>query len=151
VPALGNLHSCASPLESTSFVVDSLRRLSTIVDDRTPSFSSRTRRFAVTHSPDSVTRSHFLSSPAYARGTYRISATALPFQMNKVLQGQWGSVLASPLYCTNSEVALQTSLAVKGDALIHGARLVAPPVGSEWRTRRPSYRTHPTNYKGDHQ
>jgi len=29
------------------------------------------------------------------------------------------------------------SLAVKGDALIHGPSLVARPVGSEWRTRRP--------------
>ena len=28
-------------------------------------------------------------------------------------------------------------MAVKGDALIHGPHLVARPVGSEWRTRRP--------------
>ena len=29
------------------------------------------------------------------------------------------------------------SLAAKGEALIHGPSLVARPVGSEWRTRRP--------------
>jgi hypothetical protein len=29
------------------------------------------------------------------------------------------------------------SLAAKGDALIHRLRMVARPVGSEWRTRRP--------------
>jgi hypothetical protein len=37
------------------------------------------------------------------------------------------------------------SLAVKGDALIHGPRLVARPVGSEWRTRRPSQGNIQTN------
>lgn len=30
-----------------------------------------------------------------------------------------------------------TSLAAKGDVLNHGPRLVAPPVGSKWRTRLP--------------
>ncbi len=38
----------------------------------------------------------------------------------------------------SSEFPPGTSLAVKGDALIHGPSLVARPVGSEWRTRRPS-------------
>jgi hypothetical protein len=31
----------------------------------------------------------------------------------------------------------QGSLSVRGEALIHGPSLVARPVGSEWRTRRP--------------
>jgi hypothetical protein len=37
------------------------------------------------------------------------------------------------------------SLAVKGDALIHGPSLVARPVGSEWRTRRPYQESIQTN------
>ena len=36
-------------------------------------------------------------------------------------------------------------LAVKGDALIHGPSLVARPVGSEWRTRRPYQMDNQTN------
>jgi hypothetical protein len=41
---------------------------------------------------------------------------------------------------TNSGFLSRNSLAAKGDALIHGPRLVAGPVGSEWRTRRPYQR-----------
>jgi hypothetical protein len=41
------------------------------------------------------------------------------------------------------------AIAVRADALIHGPCLVARPVGSEWRTRRPFHRVHPNNYKGD--
>ena len=37
----------------------------------------------------------------------------------------------------NSGFLSGKSLAAKGDALIHGPCLVARPVGSEWRTRRP--------------
>jgi hypothetical protein len=82
--------------------------------------------------------------------------SAVPMSMidssltNSMLQIQRGCQMHAPLLeCTNSEVDLQISLAVKGDALIHGPCLVARPVGSEWRTRRPQYRVHPINYKGD--
>lgn len=37
----------------------------------------------------------------------------------------------------NGDLPYGTSLAVGGDALIHGPSLVARSVGSEWRTRRP--------------
>ena len=37
---------------------------------------------------------------------------------------------------SNSEFPYGSSLVVKGDALIHGPRLVAQPVGSEWRIHR---------------
>jgi hypothetical protein len=37
----------------------------------------------------------------------------------------------------SSDFLSGNSLAAKGDALIHGPCLVARPVGSEWRTRRP--------------
>ncbi len=152
MPALGNLNSCASPLESTPHFVDSPRDLAAILDDGSSLTPSRTRRLAITYARGPVTRSRFLASPAYARGTYQVSATAAPFQTNKVLQGQRGCEnLASSLYCTSSEVAVWTSLAVKGDATIHGPSLVARPVGSEWRTRHPQCEVHPTKYKGDHQ
>jgi hypothetical protein len=45
----------------------------------------------------------------------------------------------------NSDFLSRNSLAVKGDALIHGPRLVARSVGSEWRTRRPYQMDNQTN------
>ena len=45
----------------------------------------------------------------------------------------------------NSDFLSRNSLAVKGDALIHGPSLVARPVGSEWRTRRPYQMDNQTN------
>jgi hypothetical protein len=39
---------------------------------------------------------------------------------------------------TSNEHESDFSLAVKGDALIHGPNMAARPVGSDWRTRRPS-------------
>lgn len=46
----------------------------------------------------------------------------------------------------NAVPAFRATVEVKGGALIHGARLVACPVRSEWRTRRPSDGL-PTNWK----
>lgn len=40
----------------------------------------------------------------------------------------------------NGESAFSNSPAVKGGVLIHGPRLVAQPVGSEWRTRLPYWK-----------
>jgi hypothetical protein len=37
-----------------------------------------------------------------------------------------------------SDISVENVRAVKGDALIHGPYLAARPVGSDWRTRRPS-------------
>jgi len=42
----------------------------------------------------------------------------------------------------NSGFLHRNSLAVKGDALIHGPHLVAQPVGSEWRIHRPVVSIH---------
>ena len=39
---------------------------------------------------------------------------------------------------TNLDISAEIVRAVKGDALIHGPNLAARPVGSDWRTRRPS-------------
>ena len=47
----------------------------------------------------------------------------------------------------NSDFLSRNSLAVKGDALIHGPSLVARSVGSEWRTRRPYQLDIQTNYE----
>lgn len=50
----------------------------------------------------------------------------------------------------SSEFHSRNSLAVKGDALNHGPHLVARPVGSEWRTRRPhQVRIHTNQNWGD--
>lgn len=69
---------------------------------------------------------------------------------NTVLQFQRRcQIYSPPMECTNSEVELQILLAVEGDVSIHGPCLVARSVGSEWRTRRPLYRVHPINYRGD--
>lgn len=40
----------------------------------------------------------------------------------------------------NREPAFSNSLVAKGGVLIHGPRLVAQPVGSEWRTRLPYWK-----------
>lgn len=39
---------------------------------------------------------------------------------------------------TNLDISAEIVRAVKGDALIHGPNMAARPVGSDWRTRRPS-------------
>lgn len=60
---------------------------------------------------------------------------------NKVLRiWQKGQRSSPQLVRISSDLPSGSSLAVmavKGDALIHGPSLVARPVGSEWRTRRP--------------
>jgi hypothetical protein len=60
------------------------------------------------------------------------------FLQYKVLRFRRKGHCSSPqLACISSGFLSGNSLVVKGDALIHGPRLVARPVGSEWRTRRP--------------
>jgi hypothetical protein len=60
------------------------------------------------------------------------------FLIQKVLRFWQKGRSSSPLLVRiNSGFLSGNSLAVKGDALIHGLRMVARPVGSEWRTRRP--------------
>ena len=60
------------------------------------------------------------------------------FLIQKVLRfWQVGRRSSHRLLRINSDSHFGNSLAVKGDALIHGPCLVARPVGSEWRTRRP--------------
>jgi len=60
------------------------------------------------------------------------------FLIQKVLRFcQKGRSSSSQMTRISSGFLSGNSLAVKGDALIHGPSLVARPVGSEWRTRRP--------------
>lgn len=69
-------------------------------------------------------------------GDERINRSAFLYQ--KVLRFWMAGIRFSPrLTRINSDLPLGSSLAVRGDALIHGPSLVARPVGSEWRTRRP--------------
>jgi hypothetical protein len=46
---------------------------------------------------------------------------------------QAGQITPSRLFRINRDYPVGNSLAVNGDVLIHGPRLVAQPVGSEWR------------------
>ena len=63
-------------------------------------------------------------------------------QFDKVLRLWRGGLRSSPqLVRINSALLHRSSLAVKGDALIHGPSLAARPVGSDWRTRRPYQRS----------
>jgi len=67
------------------------------------------------------------------------------FLMQKVLRfSQWGRRNSLRLLRISSD-SFRNSLAVEGDALIHGPRLVARPVGSERRTRRPYQGSIQTN------
>ena len=60
------------------------------------------------------------------------------FLIQKVLRFRQKGRSSSPLLSRISSGFLSgNSLAAKGDALIHRLRMVARPVGSEWRTRRP--------------
>jgi len=70
---------------------------------------------------------------------------------NKVLRFRRKGHCSSPRSVRiSSGLPFGSLLAVKGDALIHGPHLVARPVGSEWRTRRPSQEYIQTNQiKGD--
>jgi len=71
-----------------------------------------------------------------------------PYQVlrrRRVLAGQIRRSVPVAAFLSGRSLAV----AVRADALIHGPCLVARPVGSEWRTRRPSHRIQPINYKGD--
>ena len=60
------------------------------------------------------------------------------FLNQKVLRfWQKGRSCSPQLARISSDFLSGNSLAAKGDALIHRLRMVARPVGSEWRTRRP--------------
>lgn len=60
------------------------------------------------------------------------------FLIQKVLRFQQKGRSSSPQLARISSGFLSgNSLAAKGDALIHRLRMVARPVGSEWRTRHP--------------
>jgi len=68
------------------------------------------------------------------------------FLIQKVLRFWQKGRSSSPRLARISSGFLSgNSLVAKGDALIHGPCLVARPVGSEWRTRRPSQVTIQTN------
>jgi hypothetical protein len=68
------------------------------------------------------------------------------FLIQKVLRFWQKERSSSPqLVRISSGFLSGNSLAAKGDALIHRLRMVARPVGSEWRTRRPSQVTIQTN------
>jgi hypothetical protein len=60
------------------------------------------------------------------------------FSTFKVLRfSQAGHFDPSRLFRINGNLHSWNLPAVNGDVLIHGPRLVAQSVGSEWRTRRP--------------
>jgi hypothetical protein len=68
------------------------------------------------------------------------------FLHNKVLRfWQKGQRSLPQLVRISSGLLFGSSLAAKGDALIHGPTLVARPVGSEWRTRHPYQKNIQTN------
>jgi hypothetical protein len=70
------------------------------------------------------------------------------FLIQKVLRfWQKGRSSSPQLVRISSDFLSGNSLAAKGDALIHRLRMVARPVGSEWRTRRPFQVTIQTNLK----
>jgi hypothetical protein len=70
------------------------------------------------------------------------------FLFNKVLRFWLKGQRSSPqLVRISSGLLVGSSLAVRGDALIHGPTLVARPVGSEWRTRHPYQTNIQTNYE----
>ena len=69
-------------------------------------------------------------------------------QSNKVLRlCQTGLRSSSRPNRINGDIPIGRPLATKGEAMIHGPHLVARPVGSEWRTRRPYERYIQTNSK----
>jgi hypothetical protein len=65
-----------------------------------------------------------------------VSASTAVLQMLRFRQA--GHCSSPRLTRGNRDLPHGSSLAVTGDALIQGPRLVAGPSGSEWRTRRPS-------------
>jgi hypothetical protein len=81
------------------------------------------------------------ASPTRSTGAMRRSGDVRHYRtilIQKVLRfWQKGRQSSSQLARISSGFLTGNSLAVKGDALIHGPRLVARTVGSEWRTQRP--------------
>jgi hypothetical protein len=79
-----------------------------------------------------------ISSVSLDRVTLDRRGSGASFLMYKVLR-LWKDRFHSLSLqsCTNRDFPWGNALAVQGDALIHGPTLVARPVGSEWRTRRP--------------
>jgi len=73
------------------------------------------------------------------------------FSNLKVLRfSQAGRFNPSRLFRINRDLPNRSSLAVKGDVLIHGPHLVAQSVGSEWRNHHPYQETiQPSQLKGD--
>ena len=60
------------------------------------------------------------------------------FQKYKMLRYRRLDFNPPPSIRTNLDISAEIVRAVKGDALIHGPNMAARPVGSDWRTRRPS-------------
>ena len=60
------------------------------------------------------------------------------FQKYKMLRTRRQGLNPSSSTRTNLDISAEIVRAVKGDALIHGPNMAARPVGSDWRTRRPS-------------
>jgi hypothetical protein len=113
---------------------------------RSPSVSSETPAIGFANSVQRIQFSNHSITEAleYDRAPLRRSSS-----FYKVLRF-WQEELTSSLRSTriNSGFPKGNPLAVKGDALIHGPCLVARPVGSEWRTRRPRQTT--TNQLTNH-
>ena len=76
---------------------------------------------------------------------FRAVRGSLSFEQHKVLRNwsRGSSNRVAPVR-TSNEDDVQSSLAVRGDAVIHGPNMVAQSVGSEWRTQRPVVLFHPT-------
>jgi hypothetical protein len=68
------------------------------------------------------------------------------FPIYKVLRfSQAGHFDPSRLFRINRDLPNRSSLAAKGDVLIHGPHLVAQSVGSEWRNHHLHQETIQTN------
>jgi hypothetical protein len=65
-------------------------------------------------------------------------SSSIHFQKHKMLRYRQHGFNPFLPFRTNLDISAEIVCAVKGDALIHGPYMAARPVGSDWRTRRPS-------------